>query len=124
VFNMGIHLIADLLGVDPKKISKVEVVKRILDRVVAESGLKSISSNFHQFKPHGVSAVYLLRESHLSVHTWPEHGYVALDIFSCGDDDSALRAYKMLIDEFRPNVIEKNVLKRDLYERVKRTDSP
>ena len=124
MFEMGIHLIADLLGVDPKKISKVKVVKKILDRVVAKSGLRSISSSFHQFKPHGVSAVYLLRESHLSVHTWPEYGYVALDIFACGDDESALKAYDMLIDEFKPEVIERNVLRRDLYERVKRADSP
>jgi len=69
---MGIHIIAEFLGVSPEKISKVEKLREILDRVVAKSNLHVISSSFHQFEPYGVSAVYLLSESHLSIHTWPE----------------------------------------------------
>jgi len=121
---MGIHLIVDLLGVDPERISRVKPVKGILERAVEESGLKKITASFHQFEPHGVSAVYLLRESHLSVHTWPEYGYVALDIFSCGDDENAMKAYGILLEEFKPEIVEKKVLKRDLYERVEAYPAP
>jgi S-adenosylmethionine decarboxylase len=121
---MGIHLIVDLLGVDPERISRVKPVKEILERAVERSRLNKIASNFHQFEPHGVSAVYLLRESHLSVHTWPEYGYVALDIFACGDEESALRACEILLEEFKPEIVEKKILRRDLYERAKEPPAP
>ncbi len=114
---MGIHIIAEFLQVSVKKISKVEQIREILDRVLAKSGLKVISSSFHQFEPYGVSAVYLLQESHLSVHTWPEYGYVALDIFSCGPEENALKAFEFLVEEFKPGIIEKQIIRRNLYER-------
>ncbi|MEM3437691.1 MAG: adenosylmethionine decarboxylase [Nitrososphaerales archaeon] len=113
---MGIHIIAELLGVDSEKISRVEGIRNIFDRVISESNLKVVSSNFYQFEPYGVSAVYLLRESHLSVHTWPEYGYIALDIFTCGPSGSALKAFKLLVKEFKPKVIKKKILRRNLYE--------
>jgi len=118
---MGIHVIAEFLGVKSEKISRVEKTREILDRVIAKSGLHAISSSFHQFEPYGVSAVYLLSESHLSVHTWPEHEYVALDmaldIFTCGADEPALKAFELLVEEFQPKIVEKKIIRRDLYER-------
>ncbi|MEM3463813.1 MAG: adenosylmethionine decarboxylase [Candidatus Bathyarchaeia archaeon] len=111
---MGIHIIAEFRGVDPRKISRVEDLRVVLDRVVAKSGLHVVSSSFHQFEPHGVSAIYLLSESHLSVHTWPEYGYMALDIFTCGDDGPALRAFELLLEEFQPTSVEKRVIRRDV----------
>ena len=121
---MGIHVIAEFLGVKPEKISRVEPVREVLDRVIARSGLRCVSSSFHQFEPYGVSAVYLLRESHLSVHTWPEYGYIALDIFTCGEEGSALKAFKLMVEEFKPKIIKKQILKRDLYEESRVSDSP
>lgn len=109
---MSVHLIIEFIGVEKAKISKVGPVRRILDRVVSKSGLKSISSAFYQFKPYGVSGVYLLRESHLSIHTWPEYGYVALDIFTCGDERVAMEAFKLLIEEFKPKKVKKKTIRR------------
>jgi S-adenosylmethionine decarboxylase len=113
---MGIHIVAELLGVDPEKISRVESIRNIFDKVISKSNLKVISSNFYQFEPYGVSAVYLLRESHLSIHTWPEHGYIALDIFTCGPSENAFKAFELLVEEFKPKVIKKKILRRNLYE--------
>jgi S-adenosylmethionine decarboxylase len=111
---MGIHIIAEFHGVDPGKISRVEAIQVILDRVIAKSGLHTVSSSFHQFEPHGVSAVYLLSESHLSVHTWPEYYYMALDIFTCGNDKPAFRALQLLIDEFRPKSVKRRIIRREI----------
>ncbi|MBC7131415.1 adenosylmethionine decarboxylase [Candidatus Bathyarchaeota archaeon] len=111
---MGIHIIAEFRGVDPGKISRVEILRPILDSVIAKSGLHVLSSSFHQFQPHGVSAIYLLSESHFSIHTWPEYGYVALDIFTCGDDGPALKAFQLLLEELRPETFEKRVIRRDV----------
>ena len=112
VFEMGIHIIAELWGVDSDKISRVEHLRAILDRVIAKSGLHVISSSFYQFEPFGVSAVYLLRESHISVHTWPEYSYIALDIFTCGSDEPALKAYQLLLEEFKPTAVEERFIRR------------
>ncbi|MBS7606324.1 MAG: adenosylmethionine decarboxylase [Candidatus Bathyarchaeia archaeon] len=120
---MGIHIIADFLGVDPGKIARVEDLRAILDRVVSKSGLHAVSSVFHQFEPHGVSATYILSESHLSVHTWPEYGYVALDIFTCGSDECAFRAFDLLVEELKPKAIEKKMLRRDFYEKNRNTNT-
>jgi len=116
---MGIHIIAELWGVDSDKISRVEQLRAILDRVIAKSGLHVVSSNFHQFEPFGVSAVYLLRESHLSVHTWPEYSYIALDIFTCGSDEPALTAYQLLLEEFKPTSVEERVIRRVDFEEIR-----
>ncbi|MBS7639395.1 MAG: adenosylmethionine decarboxylase [Candidatus Bathyarchaeia archaeon] len=121
---MGIHIIADFLGVDPRKIARVEDLRAILDRVVSKSGLHVVSSIFHQFEPHGVSAAYILSESHLSVHTWPEHGYVALDIFTCGSDECAIKAFDLLVEELEPKVIEKKIVRRDFYEKNQVSNTP
>jgi len=120
---MGIHVIAEFLGVNPEKISRVEKTREILDRVIAKSGLHAISSSFHQFEPYGVSAVYLLSESHLSIHTWPEYEYVAIDIFTCGEDGPALKAFELLVEEFQPKEIEKKIIRRDLYEKNRNSNT-
>jgi len=114
---LGIHIIADFLGVDPRKIARVEDLRVILDRVVSESGLHVVSSVFYQFEPCGVSAAYILCESHLSIHTWPECCYVALDIFTCGSDECALKAFNLLVEELKPSVVEKKILRREFYEK-------
>ncbi|MCX8191942.1 MAG: adenosylmethionine decarboxylase, partial [Nitrososphaerales archaeon] len=68
----------------------------------------------YQFEPYGVSAVYLLSESHLSIHTWPEYGYIALDIFTCGDDGPALKTFELMVEEFQPKKVKKRVIRRDI----------
>ncbi len=113
---MGIHVIAELFGVDPERISRVDPLRRVLERVVSRSGLRAVHSAYHQFEPHGVSGFYLLKESHLSVHTWPEHGYVAVDIFTCGREGAAIRALELLVSELRPKHVKRKIIRRDPFE--------
>lgn len=114
---MAIHIITEFYGVNERKISRVEVVKEILDRVISKSGLHAISSNFYQFEPYGVSIVYLLRESHLSLHSWPEHHLLCIDIFTCGEDIHALKAFDLLVKEFKPKKVKKKIIRRVMYEK-------
>ena len=55
-----------------------------------------INATFHHFSPHGVSGVVMIQESHLAIHTWPEYGFAAIDIFTCGDTIDAVAAYEHL----------------------------
>jgi len=113
VVMMGVHLIIELFGVDGRKISKIKPVKKVLDRAVSKSGLKKVFSKFYQFKPFGVSAIYLLRESHLSAHTWPEKNYVALDIFTCGKSNGAEKAFNLIVEGFEPKkIIKKKIVRK------------
>ncbi len=111
---MGIHVVAEFLGIDPEKLSRVEYVKQILERVIANSKLNVVANVFHQFAPYGVSGVFLLRESHLSIHTWPEYEYAAIDIFTCGAEEDALEALNLLIKEFQPKIVKKETIRREL----------
>ena len=64
------------------------------------SGATIVESVFHRFQPHGVSGVVVIAESHLAIHTWPEHGYAAVDFFTCGADIDYWRAHDFLKKAF------------------------
>ncbi len=83
--TMGRHIIADLSGCNSQLISSVDFVKKTLEEAVVKAKATIISSRFHQFTPIGVSGIILLSESHCSIHTWPEEGYAAIDIYTCGE---------------------------------------
>lgn len=92
----GTHLLADLTGC--RHLDDAAVVEAALREAVAAARATLLDVKLHHFGPgHGVTGVALLAESHISIHTWPEHGYAAVDIFLCGpanDLDAALAALK------------------------------
>ena len=83
--TVGHHYIVEGSGCNPDVISRVEQVEQALVRAAEMADVQIWAISFHRFRPMGVSGVVVISESHLSVHTWPEVGYVALDIFTCGD---------------------------------------
>ena len=99
---VGRHIIADLYGVAPELISRRETVEAILDEVVREARLTEEGRAYKQFEPYGVTGVVLLAESHLAIHTWPEHGLVNVDVFTCGEPEQADEAFRLLLAKFRP----------------------
>ncbi len=93
--SLGKHLIVELYDCDFDLINDVSQVEKILVEAVAISKATIVQPVFHQFSPHGVSGVVVIAESHFTIHTWPEYGYCALDIFTCGEliDSDASLAY-------------------------------
>jgi S-adenosylmethionine decarboxylase len=81
--HLGFHYIWDIYNCNYKAIDKVPEVQTLMAELLQISNLTKLSESFNQFAPHGVTGIYLLEESHLSVHTWPENNYVAIDLFSC-----------------------------------------
>lgn len=110
--SIGVHLVADLRGVSASKISKLPLMKEIMESAVKSGGLTKIRSHYHQFSPTGVSGVILLAESHLSFHTWPEYGFVALDIFTCGPTENAEAAFEYIIEKLSPVSVEYKKIER------------
>jgi S-adenosylmethionine decarboxylase len=90
---LGQHLLLDLDDAPPHLLSDVAGIERLLREAAALAGATVIHSHFHPFGPGmGITGVLLLRESHISIHTWPEHGFAALDIFMCGEAQPQLAA--------------------------------
>ena len=83
--DFGKHYLIDLRDCDPEIIKSVDPTREIVLRAAKECGATILDDYFHQFQPIGVSGVVLIAESHISVHTWPENGFAAADIFTCGE---------------------------------------
>lgn len=100
----GVHLLVDLYGAG--QLDDAGVIDDVLRRCATAAGATVLSSHLHAFAPTGgVTGVVILAESHISIHTWPEHSYAALDMFMCGDADPH-RAIPLLRKAFRPDRVE------------------
>lgn len=85
--TIGRHLIAELYGCDTRALNDAELIRTLMIGAAERCGATVMSDTFHKFEPHGVSGTVVISESHLSIHTWPESGYVAADIYTCGGLD-------------------------------------
>src|SRR4051812_34000130 len=93
-------------------LSESQHTERALLRAVDAGGATLIKTVVHQFTPHGVSGVAVLAESHLSVHTWPEHGYAAVDYFTCGEHVDMEAILPSLREAYQPTSVETRQLTR------------
>jgi S-adenosylmethionine decarboxylase len=87
-------------------------VEEILMEAAKLSGARIVNSVFHEFNPHGVSGVVIIAESHFSIHTWPEYGYAACDVFTCGNTLKPRLAVKYLVEQFRAKKIHTSSIER------------
>jgi len=84
---LGVHILLELYDCPEEVLRAPADSQRILLGAATAMGARIVEERFHAFSPHGVSGVVVIAESHLTVHTWPEHGYAAVDVFSCGGLD-------------------------------------
>ncbi len=82
--KLGMHVLVDAWECPAQNLDDVERVERAIRAAILAGGATLIDMCTHRFSPHGVTATATLAESHITVHTWPEHGYFAADIFFCG----------------------------------------
>ena len=96
---LGKHLLLELKDCNKDVLNDLSFLKNTMLTAAIESGATVLGESFHPFNPHGVSGVVVIAESHLSIHTWPEHNYAAADIFTCGDSVQPERAAEILIEK-------------------------
>ena len=94
---LGKHLLLELKDCDREVLNDLSFLKGLLLAAAKEAGATVLGESFHQFNPRGVSGVVIITESHLFIHTWPEHGYAAVDIFTCGNTVQPGKAAQILI---------------------------
>ncbi len=91
----GIHLLAEYHGCGAALLDDTAALEALLREAAAAADARVLHAVFHRFRPHGVSGVLVIEESHLSIHTWPEAGYAAVDFYTCGGGDLQ-RAHEVL----------------------------
>ncbi len=104
---LGRHVLLEFFGCAPETLSRVNYVKDALLNSARISNAKIVDTLFHQFLPYGVSGVVVIEESHFTIHTWPEHGYAAIDLFTCSNDVDVENAVEYLRSTLQPENVER-----------------
>jgi S-adenosylmethionine decarboxylase len=113
---LGRHLLLELKDCNLEVLNDLDFLKRCLHDAAEQIGATVVNECFYEFSPHGVSGVLVISESHLCIHTWPEYGYAAVDIFTCGGSVKPELAVKPLVEKLGakdPSYIE---LKRGILQ--------
>ncbi len=109
MYALGTHLLVELRDCNPEILKDLNKVKGALVSAAKEAKATIIDVSFHKFNPFGISGMVVIAESHLSIHTWPEYAYAAVDIFTCGDIIKPEVAARYLIEQFEsktPSIVE------------------
>jgi S-adenosylmethionine decarboxylase len=114
--SLGKHLIIEFHDCDPEVLNDSDACQEHILEAVRLSRATIIQPFFHKFNPHGVSGIVVIAESHFSIHTWPEYGYCALDIFTCGDEIKSEPALNYLRENFKAGHFSIMEIKRGLLD--------
>ncbi|MEW6280353.1 MAG: adenosylmethionine decarboxylase [Candidatus Eremiobacterota bacterium] len=109
---LGSHVIAELSHCQPDVLANLERVQEAMIRAAKEARATVREVAFHKFYPHGVSGVVVLSESHIAIHTWPEFGYAAIDVYTCGGHTDPWRACEFLAGVFGSKTMSTTVVER------------
>lgn len=118
---LGNHILVEFMNCDPHIMNDVAAIERDMVEAAIKANATVINSTFHHFSPYGVSGVVVIQESHLAIHTWPEYGYAAVDLFTCGDMDSWI-SFDFLKEAFKSKSYSAIEIKRGSLNLLNRND--
>lgn len=110
----GRHLLLDLYDCDPGILDDYEELQRLLEASLEIARATILKIIGEKFKPQGVTLLALLAESHASIHSWPEIGYCAIDLYTCGDTTQTHKAASFLAEKLKAKTIEQKEVKRSI----------
>lgn len=118
--NVGHHIVADLYFKDTAFLNRVETIRPLIEAGIRKVELTVLGKNFHQFSPQGATGIFLLSESHISFHSWPEHGLLCIDVFSCSKENKTSRFMEIFSSMIKPSKIKKTEIVRGstCHERI------
>jgi S-adenosylmethionine decarboxylase len=93
---LGIHLLAEFTECNTSTLNNLPELEKIMKEAARQSGATVVNSVFHHYNPQGLSGIVVIAESHISIHTWPEYGYAAVDCFTCGSTVDPWKALEHL----------------------------
>ena len=98
--QVAVHSMLEMFDCPVERLDDVELARKAARDAAEAAGATVVAEVAHRFEPQGVTAVAVLAESHLSIHTWPEHNYAAADVFTCGQSTDPEAACKVLAERF------------------------
>jgi S-adenosylmethionine decarboxylase len=116
--NIGRHCILELYQCDHAKLNDEAFIRTTITSSAKIAGATLLNLVTHSFKPQGVTGLALLAESHISIHTWPEIGYAAIDVFTCGDHTMPEKACKLLFKDFLAQHFSFKNIEREIPSRI------
>ncbi len=114
--SLGRHLLVEYYKCDTDILNDIEKIREYMIEAAKRSGATVVNDVFHLFNPYGVSGVVVIAESHLAIHTWPEYGFAAVDLFTCGDDVDPWIAFDYLKSKLKAQFNMSMELKRGLLD--------
>jgi S-adenosylmethionine decarboxylase len=115
---LGRHIVCELSGCQPSILSDIDGIAAMMIAAAKAAGATIMESAFHRFEPQGVSGTVILAESHISIHTWPEKAYAAMDFYTCGDHTDPWAACEFAATTLRA----KSVLATELKRGIEKSD--
>lgn len=98
--TLGRHALLDLYGCKQAVLDDKDFLREILRQTAVQLDCTVVQEVFHNFSPYGVSGVVVIAESHLAIHTWPEHGFAAVDLFTCNETTALSSLAEILKERF------------------------
>jgi S-adenosylmethionine decarboxylase len=113
LITVGVHYIVDLDNVEKDLVTDNDKLTQICDQSLENGEATILDKMIHHFEPHGLTLLYLLAESHFSMHTWPEHQKIRIDFFTCEQNESkCISVIDHLKSEFESTTMKINILRR------------
>ncbi|SET78923.1 S-adenosylmethionine decarboxylase [Salinibacillus kushneri] len=105
--TVGTHLIAELWECKIEKLNDMEYNEQILVEAALKAGAEVREVTFHKFSPQGISGVVLISESHLTIHSFPEHAYASIDVYTCGKRMNPNKAIQYITESLEAKSVDK-----------------
>ena len=119
--SLGNHILVEFMNCSPEIMNDVSTIEQNMVAAAQLAGANVINATFHHFSPFGVSGVVVIQESHLAIHTWPEYGYAAVDLFTCGEINAWV-SFDFLKKSFLAQSYSVVEMRRGSVNLLKRTD--
>ena len=117
--QLGRHILVEYYNCDTEILKDHKKIEDMMVEAAKKAKATVVESVFHVFNPWGVSGAVVISESHLTIHTWPEYGYAAVDLFTCGDTVNPWIAFDHLTKELKAEKTESMEVTRGMVDKIK-----
>lgn len=116
--QLGRHILVEYYNCDKELLKDATFIENIMKDAAIKTNATIVTSCFHTFNPWGVSGAVIIQESHLTIHTWPEYGYAAVDLFTCGDKVNPWLGFNYLEDSLKCEKSESTEISRGMVDKI------
>jgi len=117
--RLGRHILVEFYNCDKDVLNNYDLIEEYMNEAAIKANATIVQSVFHLFNPWGVSGAVVIQESHLTIHTWPEYGYAAVDLFTCGEDVNPWVAFDYLKDMIKADKYETTEIDRGVIDKIR-----